>query len=85
MAKSLTYTFNHNFSSMQKIKAVFNKRNAPLYMTNNNEVAYFLGFKLSLIAVGLNKSKPANRNLCATSAIVSWPENKANPVASYGT
>lgn len=54
-------------------------------MTNNNERTYFLGFKLSLIAVGLNKSNPAKRNVSATSAMVSWPENKANPVASYGT
>lgn len=54
-------------------------------MTNNNELMNFLGFKLSLIAVGLNKSNSANRNVCAASAIVSWPDNKPNPVASYGT
>lgn len=54
-------------------------------MTNNNELVYYLGFKLSLIAVGLNKSNPTNRNVSATSAMVSWPENKANSAASYGT
>lgn len=70
---------------MQKIKAVFKECNFPLYMTNNNELMNFLGFKLSLIAVGLNKSNSANRNVCAASAIVSWPDNKPNPVASYGT
>lgn len=54
-------------------------------MINNYELVYFLGFKLSLIAVGLNKSNPTNRNVSAISVMVSWPENKANPVASYGT
>lgn len=84
MAKSCRHTFNHNFSSMQKTKSVFKESNVHSHTTNYNEL-YFLGFKLYLIAVGLNKSNPANRNVSATSAMVSWPENKVNPVASYGT
>lgn len=85
MAKSLRYTFNQKFSSMQKIKVVFKECNAHLYMTHNNDLVYFLSFKRPLITVGLNKSKPAIRNLSATSAMVSQPENKVNPAASYGT
>jgi len=46
-------------------------------MINYNALVYY-AFKLFLIAVGLNKSNPANRNVSAIKLMVAWLENKAN-------